>query len=142
MWDDLYSDLVKEEGCSACGTRTSISYYVVELEFVPEKLVRQKHRALHRARLFCKSCYEANGDLEILVAGAPVRVPKKGIIPESDVKCFRCRSAFVPGQGLYGFLNSIRWISGPDNTRLNIVRLATWCPLCVEGMLIEMASKG
>ena len=137
MWYDPYTARASKEGCAACGTRTT-NCYVLDFSFFPRKLVCKRHRDLHRSVLICRPGYEADGDLEILVAGASVAIAKKGINVEQGLACLLCGQSFVPIKALYGFLSSSLWMSG---SRIESLPLACFCPECTARLTIEFMHK-
>jgi hypothetical protein len=144
MWYDPFSAKASEEGCASCGT-PSVSCYVVQFSLFPRRLVRKRHRERERTILFCRSCFEATAELPILLNGAEVPVPKKGIndgeqpFQEHGPLCFLCPHRFLPGQGLHGLLQSSLWMSG---SCVESLLLAAFCPPCVENLTIELPQKG
>jgi hypothetical protein len=88
--------------------------------------------------VFCRPCYEADGDLEIVIAGTSVTVPKKGINVEQGLACLLCGQSFLPINVLYGFLSSNLWMSG---SCVESLPLACFCPECTARLTIEIVQK-
>jgi hypothetical protein len=108
------------------------------LQSFPAKVVAEKHRGREWTVLLGRRCYEAADDLEILVAGAPVAVAKKGINVERGLTCLHFAQPFLPGHGLFRLLQSSCWMSG---FCVESLPMACWCPACTENLTIELAEK-
>jgi ferredoxin len=130
MWYDPFSAQTKQHGCHGCGATTT-SCYAVNFNLFPRKLVRKRHRDRCQTLLFCRSCYESDGDLPFLLDGVRTTVAKQGINPERGIVCRRCAQPFLPGNVLYGVLESSLWMSG---SCIESMPLAFFCPQCTEAV--------
>lgn len=126
---------MQDFGCSRCQTVASL-FWLVELYFLPSRLVRKRHRIKERASLYCDACYEASG---YMLLGAPERsicVPKPVKKPDSraGIICPLCQRRVNIG-AIYGIISTLHMAG--ESMRESFP-LATICSDCAEQDTIRM----
>ena len=106
-FEDPMTQLSKEHGCSLCGAKGSVFYWI-EYYILPSRLVRKRHRDKARCAIFCRACYEKTSEFVFAVNGTQLSVSKKGSKNFGDAQCVVCAHRMMDTAGsLYGVVASV-----------------------------------